>query len=380
MPEPAEAVAFRARPRLAKSDDGPWWERAAELSTGSSKPVLAPRYFRFGDAVLEVAADSAHPLQELEARYGGCSVDATFGTASGRVCCSIRSFDEGRLAAVSLAGPGSIDAFGVASALLEHPVGAPLFVARGTSTDGWQLIATAQGGVPVVATRGNEALVDCTRAPRGFLVDLMVNPVLAIQRELLFVHAASVAIHGAGILVIGRTGSGKTTTALAIAARGHAYFGDDMAAIHTASAQLLAFRTTANLRPGPHASALSPHLESGCWDAPHSDGVRRLRLRVETVFPDAVATKPVVLRRAIFLRGFADAPALEPFVPAPGTLGPLALNNALWLAWGTTPQRRLLQFMVFVQMLARVPCAWLDLGPPEATADLIENTMEASWG
>ena len=194
----------------------------------------------------------------------------------------------------------------------------------------------------------------------------------------LFLHAASVGIDGAGILFIGPTGSGKTTTALALGARGHAYFGDDMAAIRTASAELLVFRTTASVRPGPHARALSHHLEAGHWDPPHADGLPRLRLRVAHVLPDA-HPKPLPLRRALFLRRFADAPALEPFTPTPKALSPTALNNALWLAWGTAPQRRLLQFMLFVRTLTRVRCAWLDIGPPEATADLIEQTMEEKW-
>ena len=101
----------------------------------------------------------------------------------------------------------------------------------------------------------------------------------------------------------------------------------------------------------------------------------RLRLRVAQVLPAADPT-PLPLRRALFLRRFADAPALAPFAPTPEALSPLALNNALWLAWGTTPQRRLLQFMLFVRLLAKVRCAWLDVGSPEATADLIEQTME----
>jgi hypothetical protein len=35
--------------------------------------------------------------------------------------------------------------------------------------------------------------------------------------------------------------------------------------------------------------------------------------------------------------------------------------------------------MVFMRLLARLRCAWLDVGGIEATADLIERTMEDSW-
>jgi hypothetical protein len=33
--------------------------------------------------------------------------------------------------------------------------------------------------------------------------------------------------------------------------------------------------------------------------------------------------------------------------------------------------------MLFVRLLERLRCGWLDVGPPDATADLIESTLES---
>ncbi|HUL65443.1 MAG TPA: hypothetical protein VLW55_12580 [Burkholderiaceae bacterium] len=375
MPTLRAALASVPPPEVQERDAEPWWNRLSALHSETSRPPTGGWDFRFGDALLQVASEAQIPMKELEDRYGDCAFSGTPSAHNPRVSCSVQMLESGRLALVQFAHPPAIDAFGVAEALLKHPVDKPLFSESATGQDGWRQMVSTQTGHTVLAACGPVALIDRQRVPSEFLVDFMVNPVLAIQRQLLFLHAASVGIGGAGILVIGPTGSGKTTTALTLGARGHAYYGDDMAAIRTATTELLVFRTTASVRPGPHARALSHHLESGQWDPPHADGVPRLRLRVAQVLP-AADPAPLPLRRALFLRGFADAPGLVPFAPTPEALSPLALNNALWLAWGTTPQRRLLQFMLFVRLLARVRCAWLDVGPPEATADLIEQTME----
>jgi hypothetical protein len=379
---PLRSAAAQALPSdLRRDGEESWWTRASALADARSNAEAPKTRYRFGDSLLELASESSTLLAELEERYGECAVPAVASDTCPRVRCWISFIENHRLAHVRFTEPGALDLFGVALTLLEHPVSAPLFAALPAAVDGWRVIVSSATDVPVIAARNREAIVDLAQAPAGFLVDLIVNPVLAAQRELLFVHAASVGVRSDGILLIGPSGSGKTTTALSLAARGHAYFGDDMAAIRIASTELLAFRSTANVRPGPHAPALTRHLEIGRWDRPHVDGIRRLRLRVADVFPKAHAA-PLPLRRALFLRRFADAPAHEPFAPtldALGTGSALRLNNALWLAWGTTPQRRLLQFMVFVRMLARVRCAWLDVGNPEATADLIETTMEDAW-
>src|SRR5918912_1197124 len=95
-------------------------------------------------------------------------------------------------------------------------------------------------------------------------------------------------------------------------------------------------RSTAHLRPGPHPRALAPHVEAGRWDPPHADGQPRLCLRVNALFPDSAPAR-VPLVRVLFLRRFANEAAVEPFtatVESLGSLSPLGLNKALWLAWG----------------------------------------------
>lgn len=334
--------------------------------------------YRFGDARLSIAAPP-DLLSELTDRYGDCAVLAedAGGPASHR--CVVTVVGDG-IVQVDYSWP-TVDGFGTALALLEHPAGRPLFTAAPGSAAGWRLIVRAGSGDPVVAARGGSLRIETRLAPDGFLPDLLLSPVLASQRELLFVHAASIDIGGAGVLLIGPSGSGKTTTALTLAARGHTCLGDDMAALHAASASLLPLRSTANLRPGPYPPALAPKVRAGVWDPPHADGQPRLRLRINELFPGRTAAR-VPLRRVLLLRRFAAVPALEPLavtLEAPGALSALGLNKALWLAWGTTPQRRLLQFMLFTRLLARLRCAWLDVGEMEATAKLIEETMEDAW-
>ena len=183
------------------------------------------------------------------------------------------------------------------------------------------------------------------------------------------------------MLLVGPSGSGKTTTAVGLASRGHRYFGDDVAALRMQSTELIPFWRIAHMRPGPHAQSLEPHFANGEWDAPYADGLPRIRLRVADAFPHA-ASGPMPLGRVLFLRGFAPRPRVEPFAPTAGDFvagSRFALNNTLWVAWGTTPQLRLLQFMSFLHMLQRVPCAWLDVADPDATADLIEHGLEDSW-
>jgi hypothetical protein len=338
--------------------------------------------YRLGDAVLEVASDCAALVGELDDHYGECEIGLDEAAASElpRARCTVRAIEGGHLAWVHYDSPLATSAFDVALMLLKHPAAAPEHV-EDDESDGWRPIVQVATRRPVVMARAQDVLVDVAHCGPRLLGQLLVEPVLAMQRGLLFAHAASVGIDGAGVVLVGPSGAGKTTTALTLASRGHRYFGDDVAALRTETGELLPFWRIAHVRPGPHARSIGSHLAAGQWDAPYSDGLPRLRMRVADIFPTA-ASRPLPLRRALFLRRFAAQPGIEPFEPSAADFAAgsrFALNNTLWVAWGLAPPLRLLQFMLFLRLLERVRCAWLDVGEPEATAQLIERSMEDTW-
>jgi hypothetical protein len=375
-------VSSRA-PHVFRASAGDWCARASEISVAAGEALAWRAAYRLGDAVLEVASDCDALIGELSDHYGECEIAPTDlqGQALPRVRAVVRARDGARLALIRYESMPSIPAFDLALGLLKHPAADPRYIEGAPQADGWRLIVQSTTAAAVVAARGQDLLVDLSHAGARLLGQLLVDPVLALQRGLLFAHAASVGIAGAGVLLVGPSGSGKTTTAVSLASRGHRYFGDDVAALRIESAELLPFWRIAHVRPGPHAQSLGHHLATGAWDAPYSDGLPRLRLRVADVFPSA-ASAPLPLRRALFLRSFAAQPRIERFIPTVSEFGRgsrFALNNTLWVAWGTTPPLRLMQFMLFQRLLERVPCAWLDVADPEATADLIEHSLEDSW-
>ncbi len=362
----------------------PWWQRANEIAASLTDALTWRAGYRLGDALLEVATDCDALIGELGDHYGECRVSLADPQSqqAPRIRCAVHALEGERLALVRFESALSTNCFDDALALLRHPAADPVYIEEDESHGSvWRLIVHAASGLPAVAVRGHELMVDLSRVGARLLGQLLVDPVLALQRGLLFAHAASVGINGGGIMLVGPSGSGKTTTAITLASRGHRYFGDDVAALRTETAELLPFWRIAHVRPGPHARSLEGHMTAGQWDAPYADGLPRLRLRVADAFPTA-ASAPLPLRGALFLRGFADHPRIEPFVPTQSRFvggSRFALNNTLWVAWGKTPSLRLLQFMLFMRLLERVPCAWLDAGDPEVTADLIEHSLEDSW-
>jgi hypothetical protein len=85
------------------------------------------------------------------------------------------------------------------------------------------------------------------------------------------------------------------------------------------------------------------------------------------------------LRGAFVLSGFALRAKLEPLLPGADkrvALASLAHEETVWTSWGPSRGRQLLRLLSLIDALDRVPCWRLESGSPEATADLIERTLE----
>ena len=181
-------------------------------------------------------------------------------------------------------------------------------------------------------------------------------------------------------MLVGASHAGKTTTALHLAARGHTLLGDEIALIRLATGEVVPFRRAVNLRPGPHgqragggAGAVRPTRTASPraaeWARPH---------RISELFPDRPA-RPAPLRAAFFLAGFADRPSVEPFqltLDRADVFGWITTPEIAYCSWGLAPARRAFRLMVLRQVLSRIPCWLLKVGPPRDTAELIERTME----
>jgi len=282
-----------------------------------------------------------------------------------QVKCVVRIHDEAPLAAVIFDDPEPLESFAFCQSLfpdrgyLEGPVGA----------DGWRTISSRQTpDEPQIALRENYALVDRRQIWQPFIANYAINRVLRLQRDMLFFHAASIGIDGRGAMIVGPKGSGKTTTAMSLAARGHDFLGDEMAAVHRRTKEMLPFRRAVSIRNGPRAHRVNEYLSRRHFPVERfPDGGERTLVNVASMFPEA-GISPTTLSCVIFLRQFAERPAAEQFVFSLEhfrMLSPLACSM-----WGVPVGARMMDLS---GLLRGVRCYVLAPGQPDDTADLVEQ-------
>jgi len=343
-----------------------WCQQStAEQQQESGRPLAGlPDWYRIGDGYLGVHSEDGPLGERFRELYAECVVPGPDESLP-IVVCQVRLLQDLDAALISFEDPEPLD-------LLEFTLA--LFGERGyteakPAIAGWRRLAVTGEPTlpPPFAFSGPHAVADRSFQWQSLLGNVALNRLLRRERDLLFFHAASATVGGAGILVVGPKGSGKTTVSLSLAERGHGFLGDEIAAVRTTGLEIIPMRRSVSIREGPRPRAVDRIVEhGGLRHERFPDGSRRLRGEVASLFPAASGSEAPV-RAIIFLRRFGEAARLEPFSPGRDHLSLLTpLGCTLW---GVPRAVRIMQML---RLLTSARCYFLDVGSPEETTDLIE--------
>ena len=324
-----------------------------------SRHVSFEHSYLLADGTLTLASDDRGLSQRFDDVYGDCA-----GTSQGpSLQCSVVTHPNLPLVRVSFGEPVADLVRFVSYVFPERG-----FAAAGQSDNGWTLLT--RDGLPFAAVADDGTLLlEKSSGWQSFAGNIAVNLLLRLQANLLFFHGATCDVGGRGVMFTGPKAAGKTTTSLALAARGHALLGDEIAAIRRETWEAVPFLRALSIRDGLRAPGIAAALAA--IDAPQEifpDGQPRLRVRASELF--ARVPHPVPLRAAFFLRGFAPEPRIEPVARSVASLRLLQpLGCTLWNNASTGSTMDLLRFF------EKTACYHLDAGAPDDTATAIEQCV-----
>lgn len=347
----------------------PWWGQAerlaAEIAEGEGTPPPLG-WYRLGEASIGIASDDERFIGRFHDVYGDHLASPPDGGGA-VVGCRVRSHPVEPFALVSVSDQEPLDVVRFVTDLFA----ARGFAQAGPSAGSWRPVARDGDADASWVFDGERVLVRRDREWEGLVANCLVHRAVRLQRGVLFLHAASVAVAGRGALLIGGKGSGKTTLSLAMAARGDGFLGDELGAVHLARRELLPVPRSVSVRHGPRDARMDRRLAE--LDLPPvrlPDGTERVRARPSAVCPGATHGA-ASLDAVVFLDGFAPVPAIAR-VPLRREM--LARLNPLGSTlWGMSPAERVYRLAT---MLNGSALFVLRAGTPEATAELLATTLE----
>lgn len=338
------------------------------MFAGASHRV--PAVFQIGDNHLVLRSADAPLVDGFVRLYGDCRVDAP-AARSTSVECVVRPAADSKAVVIDVIDPDSPDL----AQFMETA-----FADRGCrrvpavdGAEGWQPMQCEAPRV-VFDVRGQQVRFPARSGWRALAANLAVGLVIRLQQNIIFLHASAIAIGQArrGVVFVGAKAAGKTTTALGLAARNHAFLGDEIVGVREGSREIVPVLRTISKRDGPCATdvdeaiaALSPARTR------YPDGQSRTNIRASHLFPAGLARS--TLEAIVFLGAVGPVPQLT---PAPSSLETASrLTPVSSTLWGRSPTSRA---FALVRLLASVPGYVLQLGPPDATADVLEHAFADS--
>jgi hypothetical protein len=317
--------------------------------------------YRFGDAFLTIQSEHRPFWDRFHHLFAGCQERPSPSALIVR--CTVTCPPPGRDARIALDPERTWDRVTAATTLF--------------GDRGWYQSASSRGRLlhevtgTVTLEEIDGALVARNDERWEWIVgNLALHRVLMLQPDLAVFHAASVVIDGRGVMILGPKGAGKTTLSLALAARGHAFLGDETAAVRLPSRELVPFRRAVSLRSGPASRHVTSVLAQGrqtpeCFP----DGTSRTRLPIEQLFPHNIG-RPAPLTAVVFLTDIAAAPQLDAVVPSRHYLSRLGVLRSTM--WDAPPALRVVRL---AGMLLATRSFILQPGDPDATAEALEREM-----
>jgi hypothetical protein len=360
-------------PRLSLVVD---WDE--QLASGPPARVSTDHaWYRLGDAYVDLESDDDMVLSAFADGYGDCEVTPPFVVGAPRIAVRFVRDPGSAHAWITLTGAHVPDLIDVTLLAFRPLANRTSYRDAPARVPGWRvLVDTDRAARPIAASNGRCALVDMYEEGITFWIRQIVSAVQRTQRDVVFLHAASVGVGDVGGLLVAPTHGGKSTTALAVAGRGNALFGDDVAAVRRSNVELIPYRESVGVRDPPLVQELRARLAACPHVAEMSpDGTLRQLVRTRDLFPIPDA---LPLRYGFVLDGFGASAAVRSFRADRSETPRLrALSAGMLPAWGPTPGTHVTRFLAVVRLMSELECFAVTVGPPDETAALIESVMGA---
>jgi hypothetical protein len=190
----------------------------------------------------------------------------------------------------------------------------------------------------------------------GTLLGQIVGTLTTLLAESLFVHAGAVGFDGRGMILVGESGAGKTSTVAALLRRGATYLSDEVALLDPSAGAVMPFAVPMAVKPWTRKAAGA--LPPGRAVVREGD--------VEFWLPNDREIRPIEVDTFVLLRHAGPGTRLSPISRASLLLA-LAQHISSFKQRHRLPQA----FAGFTRLLRNARCMVLETPRPAARADLL---------